>query len=343
MYVRGKGKTVFSLKPEGDSRATTNRDVAREIARGIRRRIEAETRGPQAQEKDLAALLKDFQAVNASEGSATQAKANASKIKAFLEGMALNRPGQVTVGAVKDWFVRLEADKLQPKTRKNHRGALSLFAEFLIERHYLDANPCRKVRIAKTKKLPPRFLSQNEYDRALALARENGVYAEVATALYTGMRRSELRRMKWADIDFDRAVVTVPRSKSGTFRTIPINEKLREVLLEQRAATGKRQHVFPGQPKDAYSKQQASGMRRLSWWVDAMKPLQEAMPIFTEGMADTATGRGWHLCRHTFASRLVQAGVPIVKVAAWLGHTDIRTTMIYAHLAPGHDKDIEHA
>ena len=74
-----------------------------------------------------------------------------------------------------------------------------------------------------------------------------------------------------------------------------------------------------------------------------MKPLQDVLPIFREGMADQATGRGWHLFRHTFASRLVQAGVPIAKVSAWLGHANISTTMIYAHLAPGHDADIEKA
>ena len=41
-----------------------------------------------------------------------------------------------------------------------------------------------------------------------------------------------------------------------------------------------------------------------------------------------------HLCRHTCASRLVQRGVPLLLVKDWLGHEDIQTTMIYAHLAP---------
>ena len=41
-----------------------------------------------------------------------------------------------------------------------------------------------------------------------------------------------------------------------------------------------------------------------------------------------------HLCRHTCASRLVQRGVPILLVKDWLGHDDIKTTMIYAHLQP---------
>jgi len=52
-------------------------------------------------------------------------------------------------------------------------------------------------------------------------------------------------------------------------------------------------------------------------------------------------GRGWHLFRHTFASRAVQAGVPIYKVAQWLGHKHVATTEIYAHLSPDFDEDIE--
>ena len=46
-----------------------------------------------------------------------------------------------------------------------------------------------------------------------------------------------------------------------------------------------------------------------------------------------------HSLRHTFASQLVMAGVSIYKVSRWLGHSDVKTTMIYAHLAP-QDADI---
>jgi site-specific recombinase XerD len=46
----------------------------------------------------------------------------------------------------------------------------------------------------------------------------------------------------------------------------------------------------------------------------------------------------WHDCRHTFASRLVMAGVDLYSVAKLLGHKDIKVTMRYAHLAPGYLK-----
>ena len=48
---------------------------------------------------------------------------------------------------------------------------------------------------------------------------------------------------------------------------------------------------------------------------------------------------GWHTLRHTFASHLCMRGVPLRTVQEYLGHSDIRTTMRYAHLAPDHKND----
>jgi integrase len=348
-----KRKRNIAMKPAGESKATTNILVARVLAAQVRRELAQAGPGAAArQDASLSALVEDFKAVNASESTEAQAKDNAGHVTAFLSEFdlvseagrvrrhvpAARGPGQITTERVQDWVVHLKEAGRSPKTAWNHKASISRFCEYLIGRGYMAANPCRRVKVKKSAKLLPRFLSADEHEQALTLAKEHRIYPEVATALYTGMRREELRRMAWADVDFTRAVVMVPKSKSRRPRMIPMSEKLRAVLLEQQADTGRRKHVFPGRARRDHT-----GMRRGSWWVDALKPLQTTMPIFTADMADTATGRGWHLFRHTFASRLVQAGVPIAKVSAWLGHSDIRTTMIYAHLAPGHDKDIEHA
>ncbi len=47
----------------------------------------------------------------------------------------------------------------------------------------------------------------------------------------------------------------------------------------------------------------------------------------------------WHTLRHTFCSRLVQAGIPLTTVQKLAGHKDYSTTLIYAHLSPGHLHD----
>jgi integrase len=344
IYIKGHGKAVIALKPPGETHATTNKEMARALAREIRRQSQESGRVEQlAACADVGALIDVFKQTNAAEGSPAQAIRNATEVRAFIDAMDIRSPSQITVEAVQAYFVKLAQAGRSPKTRWNHRAAISRFCEFLIDREQLIANPCRRVRVGKVAKLPPRFLSAEDYDRALKLAKEHGIYAEFATALYSGMRVGEIRRMKWSDVDFEQGLIMVPKSKNARFRTIPMSEKLQAVLLELKATGVQAVHVFPGRDYRDFSGAHASGMRRGSWWGEALKPLQDALPVFTAGTSERATGRAWHLLRHTFASRLVQAGVPIAKVSAWLGHSSITTTMIYAHLAPGHDKDIEKA
>jgi integrase len=309
------------------------------IARDLRRQLRESGRGSAvAAGGDARALAKEFRSVNTVESSKTQADDNVNHIMAFIEGMRIREAHEITTERIQSWLAKLEQQGRSVKTLWNHKGAISRFCEFLIDRDHIQVNPCRRVKVAKLEKAPPRWLTPEQHEQALELAKQHGIHAEVATALYTGLRREELRRLRWVDVDFKRAVVIVPKSKSKKPRAIPMSDKLQAVLQQQRENYGQCTYVFPGQERRGYS-----GMRRPNWWNYALKPLQAAMPIFSDGMAEQATGRGFHLFRHTFASRLVQAGVPLIKVSAWLGHANISTTMIYAHLAPGHDADIEKA
>lgn len=64
---------------------------------------------------------------------------------------------------------------------------------------------------------------------------------------------------------------------------------------------------------------------------------------YTTGQSARATGRAWHLLRHTFASHYVQAGGDIYRLAQILGHTNITMTQRYAHLAPASHDPILHS
>jgi integrase len=339
LYVPGQGKKIIPLRPEGETRGTTNMLTALAIARDLRRQVkESGETSAVATGGDARALVKEFRAVNTVESSKAQAGYNVCRITTFIEGMQIRHAHDVTTERIQGWLAKLEQQGRSVKTLWNHKGAISRFCEFLIDRDQIQVNPCRRVKVAKLEKAPPRWLTPEQHEQALELAKQHGIHAEVATALYTGLRRDELRRLQWIDVDFERAVVIVRKSKGKRPRAVPMTEKLRAVLQAHRATTGKALYVFPGRQWSGHS-----GMRRGGWWELALKPLQAEMPAFYEGMGEKATGRGWHLFRHTFASRLVQAGVPLIKVSAWLGHANISTTMIYAHMAPGHDADIEKA
>ena len=111
---------------------------------------------------------------------------------------------------------------------------------------------------------------------------------------------------------FSHDVITIPRSKHGESRYIPINSTLRETLKQLRKSANS-PYVFPVDPPDR-------------WFPEVC------------GKAKIK-GLTWHCLRHTFASRLVMAGVDLRTVQELMGHKTITTTMRYAHLAPKHLAD----
>jgi integrase len=131
----------------------------------------------------------------------------------------------------------------------------------------------------------------------------------VLVAMNTGLRRGELTSLTWSDVDLDRKLVTVRSgySKSGTSRHVPLNSEA--------VATLKR-----------WKKQKPKG--RL-FEVASIKKAWAAL-LTDAKIADFR----FHDLRHHFASKLIQAGVPLNTVRALLGHADLKMTLRYAHLAP---------
>jgi len=341
-YVPKKGKKIFALKPPGSKNATTDKAIARTLARQIREEIKSAGRPKPTYA--LSELIDTFAKVGALTATPSQARRNAAIVKKFREDQGVESPSEITTEAIESYLTNLHIkpknaptgwQPRKPATLWNHKAALSRFCKFLKDRALLDTNPTQGIDLPTLEKMPPIFLQPSQIDQALAVAKEHNIYSEIATAIFTGLRRSELRQMRWTDIDYSMPVLRVPKSKSGRPRTVPLSQMAIAALKDQEKRSGNQEYVFPGR-----GKKNLSGMRGLEWWSNAIKPLQDAMPIFQERQAETV-GRGWHLLRHTFASRLAQEGVSIAKICEWLGHSDIRTTMIYAHLQPKYDSDIE--
>lgn len=135
-------------------------------------------------------------------------------------------------------------------------------------------------------------------------------------SLNTGMRQGEVFNLEWRDVDLVNKVLTVEgdTSKSGQTRHIPLNKEALAVLTNWRKLNERQGYVFPGQ----------SGAR-----LDNVKKSWAGVLTLAN-----ITAFRWHDLRHTFASKLVMAGVPLNTVRELLGHSDIKMTLRYAHLAP---------
>lgn len=134
----------------------------------------------------------------------------------------------------------------------------------------------------------------------------------VLLALNTGLRRGELVQLTWHDIDLPgkRLTVRAGYAKSGKTRHLPLNSEAIEMLKGYR-----KQH---------------DGKGRLFTIAGIGKAWERLMAA-----ADIEDFR-FHDLRHTFASKLVMAGVDLNTVRELLGHGDIKMTLRYAHLAPEH-------
>jgi integrase len=133
----------------------------------------------------------------------------------------------------------------------------------------------------------------------------------VLLSVNTGLRRSEVLKLRWTSVDFNRRLLTVEgrNAKSRQTRHVPLNEEALSVLRRWREQSGTGMRVF----------HVATGFQAA--WEKILK------------RAGISNFR-WHDLRHHFASRLVQQGVPLNTVRDLLGHSTVGMSLRYAHLAP---------
>lgn len=188
-------------------------------------------------------------------------------------------------------------------------------------------NPARGIRPLRENNKIERYLSDEEAMRlkeALTDSINPMLPVIVAMLLVTGARKREVLDARWEDIDLRNQVWRIPTPKSGQTRHIPLTDPVMRVL---------------GLAKQRLSEVMGSAQaERCPWIFPNPKTAKPFVSIFIAwnsarikaGVPDVRI----HDLRHTFASTLVNSGVPIYEVQKILGHQHIRTTERYAHLAP---------
>lgn len=216
-----------------------------------------------------------------------------------------------------------EADERgwKPATVNRYRNTMSLAYRLGTQNGKVAANPVRMVRAKRENNIRIRYLDQFAPDEEARLrnaiaARFPGHLPEFDLALNTGMRLSEQYGLTWDRINLVRKMLTVPPSKYGEARGVPLNAAALAALqtLDARGRVGSWVMANP----------QGERMRTPRKWFEAA--------VKAAGIRELT----WHCLRHTFASRLVMMGVDLRTVQELMGHKDIRMTCRYAHLAPGH-------
>ncbi|MBD3260863.1 MAG: tyrosine-type recombinase/integrase [Candidatus Altiarchaeales archaeon] len=198
------------------------------------------------------------------------------------------------------------------KSRSTVRGsyfALKMYNEKVLKKLLREDLPLMK----KTRKLPV-VLNKAEV-KALISTTKNKKHKLVLKLLYYGgLRLSEVRDLKWGDIDPERETIHIKNSKGGKDRIVFIHPELKKTLMEYEDNRSK--HLLISERGGRYNK----------------RTIQEIVKK-TAKKAGIKKNTTPHTLRHSFATHLLEAGADIRHIQKLLGHADIRTTQVYTHVS----------
>jgi integrase len=214
---------------------------------------------------------------------------------------------------------------LAAATYNRHLAVLSSILDFAIRQQeddtisdqYIGENPCKKVRSQTLDNKVVRYLSDEEKPRLICAAQAIGgkFYLKVLMALTTGMRKGELDKLRWSDIDFDKGLALLADTKNGQPRHTPIPDLTLDEMRKHRTVDSSLlfpSTLDPNKPLD-YKKQ----------WASCLK-------------AAKIENFRWHDLRHDTASTLARDGRTLKEIAEILGHKSLISTDRYAHLCTEH-------
>jgi len=221
----------------------------------------------------------------------------------------------------------LAKSELGSATIRNALLPLRAICRRALSRGDIQVNPTRGLELPAVRGRRTRIATPDEAERLIdALSHNDRVLW--ATAFYAGLRRGELRALRWSDVDLAAGVIRVERSwdvKEGAIdpksaagrRKVPIAAVLRDYLVDRRLDGGDGL-VFGRSDGTPFATGTVSQRANKAWSVAGLKPIT------------------LHECRHTFASLMIAAGVNPKALQTFMGHATITVTLDrYGHLFPG--------
>ena len=226
---------------------------------------------------------------------------------------------------VRSWLADLKGHELTSKSINRKISTLKSFFKFHIKTGNLQANPMAKIVSPKTSRRLPVFIKEDDLaavKAAVSTSAESwkSLNAKMLISLFyaTGMRLSELIRLKEKQVDFSRRQVKV-LGKGNKERSIPLH---RDILaaIQNYTALKRKEFAEPGEellvtekgkklyPKYAYL---------------LVKQVLAEIP--------TLDKKSPHVLRHTFATHLVNRGAELNAVKELLGHASLAATQVYTH------------
>ncbi len=273
---------------------------------------------PFGSDKALSELLEKYLREHSERNKALSSFTRDKSLSAHLL-RSLNNP-YVTDLRTRDLYeykVRRRNEGASPKTVNEELQLLHHAYNLAIrEWEWLDVNPVSKVSREKVYNERERWLSFDEEERLLREC-PKWLREVVVFAINTGLRRGEILNLRWDKVDLFRRIILIFEQKNRGKDTLPLNSTALDVLTERyKVKSTKTEYVFY-----SLDETQLDGSNVRRGFLQAMK---KALIVDFR----------FHDLRHTFATRLVQAGVDLYKVQRLMRHKSPQMTQRYAHHYP---------
>ncbi|MFA7309197.1 MAG: tyrosine-type recombinase/integrase [Patescibacteria group bacterium] len=240
--------------------------------------------------------------------------------------------GAVTPTMVQDWFLwgRVQRHWSASGCVTYHKSLL-VFFRWCVQRGYIKENPASDLELPKhEKRLPPK-LTKQEALRILEAAYNYPYtythlryrdHAIMAMFIYAGLRKTELIKLQYGDVDLENMSIFIRRGKGNKDRVVPICHNLAVTLHRY---DKERRRLNKTCPQFFASLIRDMGITEISLRRIVLR-VQKASKIKF----------GVHKLRHTFATLMLEGGCDIYSLSRMMGHSDIKTTTIYLAASAEH-------
>ena len=255
---------------------------------------------------------------------------------------------ELSKGVVTDYFSYIsERTDLASTSLKHHKQNISKALADAVDKEYISFNVATGAKIPMQNKkvdFEVKFLNNSQLSDLRELFKNTTIALPVTLCSIYGMRRSEVLGLKWRNIDFESGKIyiketlqqstkeisgdsnfTAPTKTNSSERALPITEKARKLLIEQRKTQLENQellcdHYFDDNYVCTFADGKVISPNYLSKNFHKILSKSDLPQIRL------------HDLRHSVASNLLGMGFSVVQVAEWLGHSDSRITLeYYAH------------
>jgi integrase len=340
LYRRGKiwwFKFNFAGRCFQESAKTKSKTVARAAEHQRRRDLEDGYHGLKKREapRTLSVASREWLELKTPSLAPKSVKieqTNLGHLLPVLGSLLISDVGAMDIAKYQD---RRLKEKASPKTINLEVGTLRA----ILRRHRLWAQIQPDVKMLPVHDDVGRAISADEERRLLDVcsnSRSRSLLPAVTLALSTGMRYSEIRLLRWDQIDLVARRITVGRSKteSGTGRSIPLNDRATETMKFWAANFPDRHATHFVFPAERYG---VAGHKRevVAYDTDPTKAINSWKEAWESAKETAKVQCRFHDLRHTGCTRMLEGGVPLPVVASilgWSAATTVRMAKRYGHI-----------